>query len=130
MEDFLNLSIQLHLVSIFATMLMALVQLFITKIPTPSKAIKYLWNLLPLYYCVLTCVIFTGLILLKFIQNWILLFCMVLAWLFVLMSTIKTYKWMKAVREDNSLESLILRFIRKKYLIDIVLFVFLIFISS
>lgn len=129
MDDFFHLSLKVHLVSIFFVMLFSIIHLLITNLKDEQKALKYLWNILPLHYCLQACVIFSGLILIKFVTDWIMIFVMSLVWVFVLVGTIKTYKWMKICRQDKTLAPLILKQIRKKYLIDIVLIVLLIFVS-
>lgn len=129
MEEIFNLSVKLHLFSIFLTMLLCVIHLFIAKLKDEQKALKYLWNILPLHYCILACVIFTGLILLKFANDWIMVFVMSLVWVFLLVGTIKTYKWMKICRQDSTLASAILGQIRKKYFIDIVLVTLFIFLG-
>lgn len=129
MDDFFHLSLKVHLVSIFFVMLFSIIHLLITNLKDEQKALKYLWNILPLHYCLQACVIFSGLILIKFVSDWIMIFVMSLVWVFVLVGTIKTYKWMKICRQDKTLAPLILKQIQKKYLIDIVLIVLLIFVS-
>lgn len=129
MDEIFTLTLKLHLFTIFIAMFLSMVHLFIAKLKDEKKALKYLWNILPFHYCVQACVIFTGLILLKFASDWVMIFVMIFVWLFIFIGTIKTYKWMKVCQQDRTLAPLILSQIRKKYLIDIILLALLIFVN-
>lgn len=113
MEEFLDLSIDLHVSFIIIAIGLALLNIYILKGENAKR--KFL-GFLPLYYVILTSLAFTGLILIGFIQNIILVSSMVISWLIILIGTIKCYKLAKSqkVLSEKSLDKM-----RKKYFIDI-----------
>lgn len=117
MEEFLSLSINLHASFIYIAIALAILNVYILKGDSAKR--KFL-GFLPLYYAILTCIAFTGLVLINFVQNWLLVSVMIGCWVYILVSTIKCYKLTKTqkILDKNSLHAM-----RRKYYIDIAIYI-------
>ncbi len=116
MDEFLSLSISLHVGFIYAALGIAILNVFLLK---GDKAKKRFMAFLPLYYTVLSILIFTGAVLCIYIQNWIFISLMIIAWCFILVTCIKCYKLAK---KQQSFDEKTLALVRKKFYIDIAIY--------
>lgn len=121
MQDFYTLSIKLHVIFIYITLAFVILNLYLLKSQNPKR--KYL-AFLPLYYAILTCVAFTGVVLIGFVKNWLIVGAMIVGWIVILVGSIKSYKKLKYT---NKISDDIMSFLVKKSYLDLgVLFLFLI----
>lgn len=120
MEDFYTLSIKLHVVFVYIAIGFVLLNLYLLRAKNPKR--KYL-AFLPLFYTILTCVAFTGIVLIGFVQNWLIVGAMIVGWIVILVGSIKSYKKLKYT---NKISDDIMNFLLKKSYLD--LGVFLLFL--
>ncbi len=116
MEQFYNLTINLHVGMVYLTLLMASVMFFVLTKDNPKKS--YL-GFLPLYYGALTALAFTGAVMINFFHG-LTPIVMSIAWIYMLISTIKTYK---ITKKELILTGDSLKKIKLKYIIDIAILV-------
>lgn len=115
MNDFYDLAILLHKWSIYISLIIACTMFFVTKTANPKR--RYL-GFLPLYYTLLACIAFTGLVMINFITS-IAPFIMALLWIYILVTTIKIYK---TIKKEPKLTQASIKLIQKKYIVDILIY--------
>ncbi len=118
MADFLNLTMSIHVGFVYLALLFSVAMFLIMKRENPKKTYM---SVLPLYYGVLACLAFTGITMYVALGfSGIVPIVMVVLFLHVLISTIKTYKICKneAVLSEKSI-----RTIQIKYITNIAIFI-------
>ncbi|PID47988.1 MAG: hypothetical protein CR967_01995 [Proteobacteria bacterium] len=116
MEDFLNLTTKLHVIFIYLALGVAILGAYLMTRQEPKK--KFL-AILPLYYTILASLAFTGIILAFYIQNWLFIILMAVAWHLILITTIKSYKLTK---KEKNLSKQSLGKVQKKFYLDIAIY--------
>lgn len=122
MEEFYSLTINLHIVTIYIAMALALCYILTTKIKEPKKSLMMYWRLLPLYYFNFSAMLLLGLFLINFITNWLYIGSMSVAWVFMIVTSAKSYKLVKLSFKDETNIPKLRNFVAKKYLVDLVIF--------
>ncbi len=117
MGYFINLTLNLHIAFIYMAIALAGLNIYLLK---GDKAKRKFLAFLPLYYVALTCLAFTGAILATYIPSWMFIVSMVICWLYILITTIKSYKLTK---KEQVLSSHTKAKMRKKFYIDLAIFI-------
>jgi len=126
-DELIDLTLKMHGSFAGILLLMAIFNYFFIDKNFEVKVIKKrVRMILPAYYLVLSLILFTGLVLLGAVQFTnlysLVVLVMIIAWLFILVMSIKSYKKMKFLQKEE-IESYII-FYKKKYILDtIILFV-------
>lgn len=125
MEELYSMSVTLHWVFVLGMLLLAGVNLFFiirhSEYITFAKKVQFVT---PQYYMVMAALFFTGLIAMtvrEFTMS-VEIAVMILAWLFILLSSIRSYKiYKKTDSKDEEGKRYYRSFAKKKFLIDIAL---------
>lgn len=122
MDQLFNLTLRLHEAFAGILLLFAIVNYFIINDKLDFDALqRRVKAILPLYYFMLSVVIFTGLVLLGVLKFSIehIVILMVLVWFIILFMTIRRYKELKSLsRRDKRRVARFIRFSKRKHLID------------
>lgn len=130
MQELVELSVKLHIW--FSYIFIAFSALSLALVNTNKHSNSYIKRirlLFPIYYLAFSCILFTGFLLLavvKFELN-IYVFLMILAWIFILATSIVNYKKFKLFIQKNKAKEFV-SFATSKYLSEIlILLAFLVF---
>ena len=128
MEELLKMTVDVHVIFIMATMIMAAINVLVVNSTSEFTILgKRASFLLPMYYMCLSGVIFTGLILMGISHfNFTLsISLMLIVWLVIFVLTIKSYKALKRTRISNDplLKRQFVWFVKRKWVTDLVLIV-------
>jgi hypothetical protein len=127
MDELVKLSIKLHVIFIYAMILIAIINLFFIvsnkDFLTFTKRVRFL---APQYYMFFSAVFFTGLLVLAVTRFSLSLsvLLMIFVWIVIFVTSIKSHKIYKKTHPKNEIAtSDYKRFMIRKFLVDIVLLV-------
>ena len=130
MQDMISMAIDLHLIFIAATLVLAFINLFMVS--TDLEYVKFTKKIefvSPQYYILLSAIAFTGIVILgaEGLVFSFEIFLMIIVWIVIVFLSVKKHKMFKKTA-PNSIESneSFKAFAKKKYLIDMVLMLFVI----
>jgi hypothetical protein len=125
MDELVKLSVKLHVIFIYAMILIAFINLFFImsnkEFLTFTKRVRFL---APQYYMFFSAVFFTGLLVFAVTRFSLSLsvLLMILVWVIIFITSIKTHKiYKKTHPKDEVATSAYKRFMIKKFIFDIVL---------
>lgn len=127
MEEFIALSVQLHLLFVISLVVLIIINLYLLKSDSVFiKLSKKLELIAPQYYIVLSAIFFTGIIVMavKKFEFSLSVWIMILVWLFILVKGIKKHKiYKKMEKRDENLQVDYKKLAIKKYTIDAILII-------
>lgn len=127
MEEFITLSMQLHLLFVILLVVLIIINLYLLKSDSVFiKLSKKLELIAPQYYIVLSAIFFTGIIVMavKKFEFSLSVWIMILVWLFILVKGIKKHKiYKKMDKRDENSQVDYKKLAIKKYMIDAILII-------
>lgn len=127
MEEFIALSVQLHLLFVISLVVLIIINLYLLKSDSVFiKLSKKLELIAPQYYIVLSAIFFTGIIVMavKKFEFSLSVWIMILVWLFILVKGIKKHKiYKKMEKRDENSQVDYKKLAIKKYTIDAILII-------
>jgi len=126
-EEFITLSMQLHLLFVILLVVLIIINLYLLKSDSVFiKLSRKLELIAPQYYIVLSAIFFTGIIVMavkKFAFS-LSVWMMILVWLFILVKGIKKHKiYKKMEKRDENSQVDYKKLAIKKYTIDAILII-------
>lgn len=122
-EQFYHLSLNIHIACIYIAMILAVCYIAIASIQDRQKALMLYWKFLPLYYFNISVIALMGSLIYMFISGWIYVILMVAIWVFMIVGSAKSYRLLKECFKGKGDAKATLRFVKRKYLVDLALMV-------